>query len=486
MSKGEKLLYAWLLLSLLWAGFVLNQPAAHVAALFVPPIIVLVVSWFGMWIWEHVGASHWSRLPANVRRGVLRAYLASSIPWILWFAYKAAGDAGHTSRRRYVEWDLLWLVSLPLGAVILFMVGSWIIDGFRSPTPGNAIPPNSDDASASERNQASGDASRDANAIFAKLEFLLQNESAQNDGLPEPYRSMVCSGVACDEIAGANGEFGRSIRNPIPVNGPLGELIYLSNLRVVNSQHPIMFHRIGSAGAIDVFETVSFDGNNWDILYFDLYHPRKSRRSPAGYQVAGSQRSLPTGTNEFVAQFPEELPAAISIACEKLIGLRLSPAEVRKAIERIRFARPTEHQATYKSLIASLGTSRTDERNLDRAAIAKKVQATIRHRPDIAADLFIGSSELFGKNFKQRYTLRADDLSPEQIASLPAHYVSPDGLPVDEVRKLFGYVSTDSFVESLVAYQAFKGSLSRDDAIQKAADVEIDRLMKRQVRNRPC
>jgi hypothetical protein len=110
---------------------------------------------------------------------------------------------------------------------------------------------------------------------FEKINFIWQDERAQIGGLPEPLRAKLSSGVACDEVEGAIGDFGRAVRNPIPVNGPLGELIYLSNLRTMKSQK-IMFHRLGSLGGIDAYEVVSLDGEVWDILFLDLYHPRKS------------------------------------------------------------------------------------------------------------------------------------------------------------------------------------------------------------------
>jgi hypothetical protein len=357
----------------------------------IPPVIVLLVFYGSMWIWKRFGATNWSRMPTNLRRGVLRLYLAVAIPWILWFAYRISDDAAQSSRRRYLEGDILALLTMPLGVVVLFMIGGWIVDGFRRPSPGNAKSVNSESPQGTKTNQPSppDGFTKDADAIFRKLDSILQSEKAQIDLLPEPYRSKVLSGVACDEIAGASGEFGRDIRNPIPVNGPLGELIYLSNLRVANSQQPIMFHRLGSVGAIDVFETVSFDGKMWDFLFVDLYHPRKSGRSPVGYQIAdGRQRErLLLGTNEFVAQFPKELPTAISIACERLIGLRLRPPEVRVAIERTKFARPADHQATYRSLIASLSPKISSGSPIDFIEVGKLLGKMLLNPDDCWADV---------------------------------------------------------------------------------------------------
>ena len=57
--------------------------------------------------------------------------------------------------------------------------------------------------------------------------------------------------------------------------------------------------------------------------------------------------------------------------------------------------------------------------------IRKEVEADIRQRPDVAADLLIGSGELGGKQLERKnYPLRAEDLTAEQKASLPRRYYS--------------------------------------------------------------
>ena len=177
-----------------------------------------------------------------------------------------------------------------------------------------------------------------------KLHRLMENEKAQNERLPEPYRSQVLRGADCDEIAGAVGEFGRDPRNPIPVNGPLGELTYLSNLRTADSQ-PIMFHRLGSTSNVDIYETVSLDGAIWDILFLHPFHPRKSQRPPSGYRiVAGTERnSLLLGVNDFVAAFPDRLSDAIADMSERVFSFRIRPPQVREALARAIFERPTDH-----------------------------------------------------------------------------------------------------------------------------------------------
>src|SRR5689334_7980596 len=182
-----------------------------------------------------------------------------------------------------------------------------------------------------------------ADDTFKNVHKFMDNESAQNNRLIEPHRSKVRAGADCDEIVGAVGELGRDPRNPIPVNGPLGEVIYLSNLRM-DSQH-IMFHRLGAVSNVDVYETVSIDGAKWDILFLDQYHPRKSRVPPSGYQlVTGPERNtLLLGVDDFVAEFPNDLADAIANMSERIFKLRLRPEGVSAVPERAIFKRPAAH-----------------------------------------------------------------------------------------------------------------------------------------------
>ena len=191
--------------------------------------------------------------------------------------------------------------------------------------------------------------------VFRKIHRLMDNEKAQNERLREPYRSEVLRGADCDEIAGAIGEFGRDPRNPIPVNGPLGELIYLSNLRTANSQQ-IMFHRLGSISNVDIYETVSLDGAIWDILFLHQYHPRKSQRSPSGYRiVTGTERnSLLLGVDDFVAAFPDHLSDAIAKMSERIFSFRIRPSQVREALTQAIFERPTDHHARLDIILTVL------------------------------------------------------------------------------------------------------------------------------------
>lgn len=316
---------------------------------------------------------YWSMLPNNTRRGLLRLYFGISVPWSLWFLYKLSYDNDHYHSK--LSSDFFALISVPLGAILLFFITEWIVDGFHNRSPAIAKASNAKSAQSNHGGRVSEPTGRppEVQAIFEKLTFLFQNESAQTERLPELIRSKILAGASCDEVAGGNGEFGRHLRNPVPINGPLGEMIYLSNLRVTDSGIPIMFHRLGSIQGVDVFETVSFDGTVWDFLFLDLYHPRKSHRSPAGYRIATGedQRSMLHGTNELVADFPSQLMDSISRTYDRFIGLKMRPGELRKAIESSSFVRPPDHSSRYEFLLARCAPRQKENSTIDFVGVGR-------------------------------------------------------------------------------------------------------------------
>ena len=119
----------------------------------------------------------------------------------------------------------------------------------------------------------------------------------------------------------------------------------------------------------------------------------------------------------------------------------------------------------------------TAEWKANQAEVKKEVESQIRQRPDVATDLFLGSGEFNGEKMRQRFTLRAEDLTPEQKALLPKHYVSANGFPADEIAKLFGYGSGDSMIEALAKYHTFKGDMTPQEALKAAIKSETARQM---------
>lgn len=149
---------------------------------------------------------------------------------------------------------------------------------------------------------------------------------------------------AVEMLEGATGPFGSST-NPIPVNGPTGETMYMNRLRSA-SGHTFVYHRTGNAESnlipypIDRYELVSIDGSEWRVLYFSAYHPRRSQMVPPGlHRVPWPKQdlervflSMPVGVGLPVENFPYGLPQAF----EEWAPGRLPPELLRPVAKALR------------------------------------------------------------------------------------------------------------------------------------------------------
>lgn len=189
---------------------------------------------------------------------------------------------------------------------------------------------------------------------YSKIDDFLGNEDAQNQRCPENILALMKEGGAMDRVPNGIGEFGRDRRNPIPVNGPLGELVYLSSLLTSAGAH-VVAHRLGSIQHsdakekyMDLFEIVSLDGSKWDLLFFDMYHTRKSNLLPSGYRRAAM--TFIYATNNLVPDFPASISEALIEVSKKCIGF---PLRDRQVWDAARHSRPREHELLLKSLLSS-------------------------------------------------------------------------------------------------------------------------------------
>ena len=184
-------------------------------------------------------------------------------------------------------------------------------------------------------------------AVFEKIHQFLKSDHIQLAKYPEQMRARLLAGTDTDQNEGAFGAFGRTITNPIPVNGPIGEIIYLSALR--RGEERIIFHRINSITGIDVYECVDLSGEAWDILYLDMYHPRKSKRVPVGYTTAGVAALL-SGVNKTVDKFPTDLYRHVVDYTDRRFGMSLADPNIRFRLEKQSLERPQHHAAKVRQL----------------------------------------------------------------------------------------------------------------------------------------
>lgn len=194
-------------------------------------------------------------------------------------------------------------------------------------------------------------------ALVRHIRRLVQDVEYQNGLVPPEFLEQLLAGASCDEVPGAQGPFGRVATNPIPVNGVIGELAYLSHLRSDGGER-LFFHRLGSTHAIDVFEAVSWSGSEWYILYLDFYHPRPSKKSPQGFSLT-TEMSQFSGFTWYCSDFPKDFVVQKHGKETPLRAAYISQSRAEGALRGGTFVRPVEYLAALKAVRSKLSAMQT-------------------------------------------------------------------------------------------------------------------------------
>lgn len=191
---------------------------------------------------------------------------------------------------------------------------------------------------------------------FAHIHRLIDDEKFQLEFVHPAMKAMLESAPACDKDPNGTGPFGFTETNPIPVNGPIGQLAYLSRLETQSGQR-ILFHRLGAIDTVDVFEAVTFNGSEWFILFVDFYHPRRSRLTPDGFRFTKDVAQF-SGFHKFCEGFPYDFVE--KKASERESGLSMAYIPISKVSEQIEkrvFNRPLAHRAKLELVMSRLSSS---------------------------------------------------------------------------------------------------------------------------------
>lgn len=233
-----------------------------------------------------------------------------------------------------------------------------------------------------------------------------------------------------------------------------------------------------------------YHGNKNNVLYTDLTKQEAIDRNlydevndiPQNGSIQDGKARLKNVAPSQVAPEPiREAPEGGSRVFERAAALGMTTDQF-KAYDKLIQARHAEDitEAT-KRATEEQAREHTKQWKEDRKALRQEVAATIRQRPDVAADLFFGSGELYGKKVPLgSVKLDASALSDAQKAGLPRNYYGEHGLHPDDVANLFGYGSGDAMVERLVQYNQAKlqaGGMSAKDFVSRVTDIETDRQM---------
>lgn len=193
---------------------------------------------------------------------------------------------------------------------------------------------------------------------FEQIRRILEDEQFQLDMIHPAMKSMIETCPAYDKDPNGTGPFGFSETNPIPANGPIGQLAYLSKLETAKGER-ILFHRIGAVNTIDVFEAVTFSGSEWFILFVDLYHPRRSRLTPEGFRFTQEVGQF-SGFHKFCTDFPYDFVEMKQSESESGLSMAyIAISKVMQPIQNRAYQRPLAHKAKLdlvKSRLTSVQT----------------------------------------------------------------------------------------------------------------------------------
>lgn len=192
--------------------------------------------------------------------------------------------------------------------------------------------------------------------IFEKVERLLQDDETQLELVSPEMSEVLKRAPYYDKDPNGTGPFGLCKTNPIPVNGPVGELAYLSKI-LTNRRERILFHRVGAVDKVDIFETVTFSGGQWFIFFLDMYHPKKSQLAPDGFKLSSKACQF-SGFNQFCADFPYDFMEMRHQGWKALGPAYMPTGDIIQNIRAGAYERPTAHKARLELL--GIGMSRRD------------------------------------------------------------------------------------------------------------------------------
>jgi len=180
------------------------------------------------------------------------------------------------------------------------------------------------------------------------MKNMLYDEEIQNGNLDDSLQSILKQNE-CNRACSPG--YGFSPSDPIRVNGPLGEQLYIAMLRGLDGQ-AVIGHRLGSLKQLDIFEVATSDFTQWAVLVFDMYYLSKDTAAPAGFIIDPSGIRTLTATNRFMAYFPSNFYSELIDAVSEQIGFPLVNTLLSE-IQSDGIARPEAHQELMNQIVVA-------------------------------------------------------------------------------------------------------------------------------------
>jgi len=176
---------------------------------------------------------------------------------------------------------------------------------------------------------------------------MLYDEEIQNAGLDERLRAMLRPNESNRKLTAF---YGLSPEDPIRVNGPIGEQLYIAMLRGLDGQ-AVIGHRLGSIEHLDIYEIATSDFSQWAVLFFDMYYLNKDAAvAPDGFVLVGSGERTLTAVNRFMVNFPSNFYSELMDAVRDQVGFPLVNTSLRD-IQSEGIKRPVDHAGLMNQIV---------------------------------------------------------------------------------------------------------------------------------------
>lgn len=160
----------------------------------------------------------------------------------------------------------------------------------------------------------------------------------------------------------------------------------------------------------------------------------------------------------------------------------------REKYMRLISARSAEDAAVLeKKIAAQLERTKSKEWRDNRSAVHDEVTTNLEARPDVAADRYLSTGELYGEK-AARPKIDPATLDERQRASLPPEWLAEDGMHPDDIAGLFGYPTGAAMVDAVGALTKARSEagMGAKAYLRRVADIETDRLMQERYGETPA
>jgi len=192
------------------------------------------------------------------------------------------------------------------------------------------------------RYRAQRSAEEQLDAEVESLNRLLEDQAYQLSLMPEAIVSQAQRNGQVDEIVGAQGRFAYVPTNPVPVNGTVGAMAWLSRLQTRHKES-LVFHRLGQIGAIEVYEAMSLIRRQWFVFFTDPRYAGASDRAPEGLNLMEPGRPF-HGVGSLMRDFPHEFADIVQAYSEEFRLATLAPNKVLNQLSDAVVERPLAQQ----------------------------------------------------------------------------------------------------------------------------------------------